>query len=179
MRRVLHIFLALALCFSLSCTPVFATEPPTGPVYELMNDIETKASSPPSSFYNLGGDVNYYVGELIDLAATKGSYTRYYFATSSGSIYLKLNLERSGTTTNKSRTLQIKLYEKATASSNGVLLDTKTISFDTSPTIRRTSFSGLDPNKFYYLYFFNDSGTSASSSLDISAVAVVDDSFPA
>lgn len=179
MKKIMSIMLAIVMLFSVSVS-AFAAET-EGPVsesiiggYEISDNA--RASSVPTSFYNLGGD-NYYTATLIDLAANKGSYTKYYFATGTDSIYCKCDLERSGTTTDKNRKLTIYLYEKATASSSGVLVATKTISFSATEVTARRVFTGLDSNKFYYIRFFNTSASSASSSMDISGSILVDDSY--
>lgn len=88
-----------------------------------------------------------------------------------------MNLERSGTTTGRERELQVKLYEKNSASATGALVSTKIISFDTAEATRRAVFSGLDVNKFYYIYFYNSSSDSSGSSLDISGQITIDDSY--
>lgn len=83
-------------------TTAFASESEL-PVNEVIiggDSLEYRAPNPPTLFYNLGGS-GQYTATLIDLAANRGSYTKYYFATSTGEIYLKFDLERSGTTTNK------------------------------------------------------------------------------
>ena len=178
MKKIIGFLLAVSMCMGLVCMPAMAADTIEGPVHEVMvvDEIETRAETAPTDFYNLGGDNNY-TGTLTDLAAGKGSYTKCYFATGTGNIYVKLDLERSGTTTNKSRTLNVVLYEKAKASSIGVEKDTKTVTFEEAETTRRVSFSGLDPNKFYYINFYNDSGDKPSSSLDISATALIDDTY--
>lgn len=177
MKRFASLALVLAMCFSIACVPASAAEQ-EGPVYEIMSvyDAQTRAKDTPSEFYNLGGD-NYYEGSLIDLAATKGSYTKYYFATGTGKIYIKMDLERSGTTTNKERSLEIRLYEKSSATATGTLFDTRTVSFNTAEATKRVVFTGLDSNKFYYVYFYNTSGNSTGSSLDVSCTAIIDDSY--
>lgn len=180
MKRFVSLVLGLAMCLSIACGSASAAEVGEieGPVYEVMtvDDGISRSNMTPVVFYNLGGD-NYYTGSLIDLAAARGSYTLYYFATGTGNIYVKMDLERSGTTTNKDRSLEIRLYEKSTASSAGTLVGTKTVSFNTAEATRRVVFTGLDCNKFYYVYFYNTSGSSSSSSLDISCTATIDDSF--
>lgn len=177
MKHFVGLFLALMMCLSIACIPASASEI-EGPVHEIMviDNGYARERTAPSSFYNLGGN-NYYTGELIDLAATRGSYTLYYFATGTGNIYVKMNLERSGTTTGRERELQVKLYEKNSASATGALVSTKIISFDTAEATRRAVFSGLDVNKFYYIYFYNSSSDSSCSSLDISGQITIDDSY--
>lgn len=177
MKKALSLLLALVMCFGLISNTAFAAEI-DGPVSEVIvgGMPDTRASNPPSQFYNLGG-TNKYTATLIDLAANRGSYTLYYFATGTGSIYVKCDLERSGTTTNKERDLIIYLYEKETATSTGTLRDTATIRFNEAEVTKRCSFSGLDSNKFYYLRFYNNSSTDPGDSLDISGTIIVDDSY--
>ena len=86
-------------------------------------------------------------------------------------------MERSGTTTNKDRDLIVYLYEKETAYTTGTLLDTATIHFNEAEVTERRSFSDLDPNKFYYLRFYNNSSTDPGDSLDISGTIIVDDGY--
>lgn len=177
MKKIVSILLVFTMCFTLFCTTASASEI-ENPVYETIigGEVNTRASSAPSSFYNLGGDNNY-TATLIDLAASKGSYTKYYFATSTGNIYLRCSLERSGTTTDKNRYLIIYLYEKADATSSGKLLKTETIHFKTAETTIHKSFTELDTNKFYYIRFYNNSSTDSGSSLDISGTILVDDTY--
>lgn len=75
------------------------------------------------------------------------------------------------------RKLEVRLYEKATASSIGSIKKTETIEFDTSEVTERVSFTGLDVDKFYYISFFNVSSTNAGSRLDISGTALIDDTY--
>lgn len=178
LKKVFAVVMAAAMLLTCGGITAFAAEP-SGPVYETIvggDDANLRASTAPSSFYNLGGNNNY-TATLIDLAATRGSYTMYYFATGTGKIYLKCDLVRSGTTTNTNREMKVYLYEKATASSAGTLKSTATISFSSAEYTVRKSFTGLDSNKFYYLRFYNSSDTSASSSRDISGSILVDDSY--
>ncbi len=177
-KKYVSIILALVMVTGVFSTTAFAAEI-EGPVNEVIiggESSETRASDTPKQFYNLGGD-NYYTATLIDLAAARGSYTKYYFATGTGRIYLKCDLERSGTTTDKKRELIIYLYEKATATSSGSLIATRTINFTSAEYTTRRLFTGLDCNKFYYIRFYNNSSTSPASSMDISGTILVDDSY--
>ena len=177
-KKYVSIILALVMITGVFSTTAFAAEI-EGPVNEVIiggDSSENRAPTPPKLFYNLGGS-NQYTATLIDLAANRGSYTKYYFATSTGSIYLKCDLERSGTTTNKNRELIIYLFEKATATSSGTLVATRTVNFTSPEWTARRSFSGLDCNKFYYIRFFNNSSTDPASSMDISGTILVDDSY--
>ena len=103
-KKYLSLLLAVVMIASVFSTTAFASESEL-PVNEVIiggDSLEYRAPNPPTLFYNLGGS-GQYTATLIDLAANRGSYTKYYFATSTGEIYLKFDLERSGTTTNKNR----------------------------------------------------------------------------
>ena len=105
-KKYLSLLLAVVMIASVFSTTAFASESEL-PVNEVIiggDSLEYRAPNPPTLFYNLGGS-GQYTATLIDLAANRGSYTKYYFATSTGEIYLKFDLERSGTTTNKNREL--------------------------------------------------------------------------
>lgn len=107
-KKYLSLLLAVVMIASVFSTTAFASESEL-PVNEVIiggDSLEYRAPNPPTLFYNLGGS-GQYTATLIDLAANRGSYTKYYFATSTGEIYLKFDLERSGTTTNKNRELII------------------------------------------------------------------------
>lgn len=99
-KKYLSLLLAVVMIASVFSTTAFASESEL-PVNEVIiggDSLEYRAPNPPTLFYNLGGS-GQYTATLIDLAANRGSYTKYYFATSTGEIYLKFDLERSGTTT--------------------------------------------------------------------------------
>lgn len=181
MKRFCALLLAASMCLSLFCSSAMAVET-EGPACETIvggYDIsdQARASADPSAFYNLSGDNNYYTAELIDLAASKGSYTRYYFATGTEHIYVKCDLMRSGTTTNLDRELKIHLYEKASATAVGTLIVTRTVNFSEAEVTARKIFYGLDAHKFYYIRFVNNSSTSSSSSYDISGTILIDDIY--
>lgn len=179
MKRIFALVLAFTLSFCALCSPAFASEgegqnlpSEAVSVYE----IEPRKDTPPTDFKNLAGNNNY-EGTLIDLAAGRGSYTKYYFATGTGNIYVKMDLMRSGTTTTLGRSLQVRLYEKETANSAGVWTQTRDVSFETSDATKRVVFAGLSADKFYYISFYNTSSSSTGSRLDISGTALIDDTY--
>ena len=181
MKRFLVLTLALTLSLGVLCSPAFASENEArtqGVIIEAMydNDVELRLAEPPREYKNLGGSNNY-TANIVDLAAARGTYTKYYFTTSTGKIYVKTDLVRSGTTATVDRKLEVRLYEKATASSIGSIKKTETIEFDTSEVTERVSFTGLDVDKFYYISFFNVSSTNAGSRLDMSGTALIDDTY--
>lgn len=175
-KKYVSIILALVMVTGVFSSTAFAAEI-EGPVNEVIiggESSEMKAPKPPSAFYNLGGS-NQYTATLIDLAANRGSYTKYYFATSTGKIYLKCELERSGTTTDKNRELIIYLYEMSSANASGSLVAAATVNFTTAEHTAWFVCKNLDNNKFYYFRFFNNSSTDPGSSMDISGSIIIDD----
>lgn len=177
MKKIVSLLFVFTLLLSMATT-TFAAEMGSGSVSVpiIREEDSIQASSAPKDFKNLGG-ANSYTATLIDLAASRSSFTKYYFATGTGKIYLKCDLERSGTTSNKDRQLTVKLYRKDKASSSGVLAQTKTINFSEAEVTKRISFTGLDCNKFYYIEFKNSSASYPSCSRDISASILVDDNY--
>ena len=163
-KKYLSLLLAVVMIASVFSTTAFASESEL-PVNEVIiggDSLEYRAPNPPT---------------LIDLAANRGSYTKYYFATSTGEIYLKFDLERSGTTTNKNRELIIYVYEKKTASDTGTLVTAATINFTTAEYTTQLKCYNLDTNKFYYFRFFNNSNSNPASSMDISGSIIIDDTY--
>ena len=177
-KKYLSLLLAVVMIASVFSTTAFASESEL-PVNEVIiggDSLEYRAPNPPTLFYNLGGS-GQYTATLIDLAANRGSYTKYYFATSTGEIYLKFDLERSGTTTNKNRELIIYVYEKKTASDTGTLVTAATINFTTAEYTTQLKCYNRDTNKFYYFRFFNNSNSNPASSMDISGSIIIDDTY--
>lgn len=180
MKRIFSLVLSVAICIGVLCTSVSASVPKNqGQLLTAVDnsEVEPRIETAPKEFYNLGGTNKYDQLQLIDLAAARGSYTRYYFATATGRIYVKLDLERSGLSQPPERSLTITLYEKNTASATGTAKETKTVTFNTITAEKRVSFAGLDSNKFYYLLFYNDSGFHPGQNLNISCTGIVDDSY--
>ena len=177
-KKYLSLLLAVVMIASVFSTTAFASESEL-PVNEVIiggDSLEYRAPNPPTLFYNLGGS-GQYTATLIDLAANRGSYTKYYFATSTGEIYLKFDLERSGTTTNKNRELIIYVYEKKTASDTGTLVTAATINFTTAEYTTQLKCYNLDTNKFNNFRFFNNSNSNPASSMDISGSIIIDDTY--
>ena len=154
-KKYLSLLLAVVMIASVFSTTAFASESEL-PVNEVIiggDSLEYRAPNPPT---------------LV---------TKYYFATSTGEIYLKFDLERSGTTTNKNRELIIYVYEKKTASDTGTLVTAATINFTTAEYTTQLKCYNLDTNKFYYFRFFNNSNSNPASSMDISGSIIIDDTY--
>lgn len=177
MKKIVSLLFVFTLLLSMATT-AFAAEMGSGSVSMPIIREEDSIQAPraPKDFKNLGG-ANSYTATLIDLAASMSSFTKYYFATGTGRIYLKCDLERSGTTTNKERQLTVNLYRKDKASSSGVFEKKTTINFSEAEITKRVLFTGLNCDKFYYIEFKNSSASNASSRRDISASILVDDNY--
>lgn len=173
-KRFLSLGMAIVMMLSL-CVTAFAApcalEVPLGD--NPPSSITPYASTPPTNHKNLG-TATAYKATLTDLAASKSSYTLYYFSTPTGKIYLNCDLRASGTTDPLDRELDILLYDF-----DGFLIDSKTVEFNdriSAPSSRRI-FANLDPDQFYYIKFRNSSGTSIRDHLDISGTILIDDVF--
>lgn len=166
--------LLLAVCLSLSLmTPCFAASAVVVAANSTQEStiIEPRADVVPTEYRNLSNAD--YTAQLLDLAATKSSLTKYYFTTGTGEIKLSFDLERSGTTQETKRVLTVYLYERP---SNGYWFTEKdpvSVTFYTTEHSATRSFTGLDPDHFYYLKFKNESSTSSGARMDISGTILV------
>lgn len=155
---------------------IYAPEIDEGIASESIADLidpgmsEIQAARTPDQHWNL--TASSYTAKLINLKASYGSYTLYYFSTASGIIHLDCNMLRSGTTETMGRAMKIELYEKDTPTSSGKLFLSRWIYFAKDEN-RTALFAGLDPNRFYYIRFYNGSGSSASSNRDISGTITI------
>lgn len=181
MKRLIALFVCFVLCIGImnvSVDAAGATIDGEGKTIGIADSIN--ASYPPSTnadhYFNLSIANNYYTATLTDLAASMGSYTSKYFSTGTGSIFLKCDLLRSGTTNPMSRQLLIKLYKRSGSSYYGTYVSQEVVNFSSDGTFRRVFFN-LDPNCFYYIYFYNNSSTDPSSSRDISGSIIIDDVY--
>ena len=181
MKRIIALFVCLVLCvgiMNVSVDAAGATIDGEGKTIGLADSIN--ASNPPptnvSYYFNLSTVNNYYTATLTDLAAARGSYTRKFFSTGTGAIFLKCDLLRSGTTNPMSRQLIIKLYKRSGSSYYGTYVSQEVVNFDSDGTYRRVLMH-LDTNCFYYLYFYNNSSSNPNSSQDISGSIIIDDVY--
>ena len=137
MKKIISVVLCLALSFSLTA-PVFATDTGEiqGPIHEILygEDELARAATFPSanSYYNLGAG-NYYIATIPDLAPTKTTFTRYYFSTPTESMYLKLNFEHSGLSSDLHRMITVELWHVLTPGTEGTLHDSRTIAYSSTP----------------------------------------------
>lgn len=181
MKRIIALLVSIVLCIGItngSADASGVTISGEGKTIGVTESID--ASYPPSTntnnYFNLSTANNYYTATLLDLAAACGSYTAKYFSTGTGAIFLKCDLLRSGTTDPVARQLTIRLFKRSGSSSNATLVSQEVINFSSDGTFRR-AFMQLDTNCFYYIYFYNSSSTSPSSSRDISGSIIVDDVY--
>lgn len=169
MKRIISLVMAIAISLSVLIIPASATEI-QGPVVQVivggddMND-NMRAPNPPTTHHNLSD--RSYVAELYDLAASKGSFTLYYFTTSTKKISLYCDLLRSGSTQKLTRKLEIRLYEKNANETSYHYLKSKNVEF-TADFVTTVDFTSLNNDNFYYIRFVNNSSDDPADSLDIS-----------
>lgn len=179
MKKIISVVLCLALSFSLTA-PVFATDTGEiqGPIHEILygEDELARAATFPSanSYYNLGAG-NYYIATIPDLAPTKTTFTRYYFSTPTESMYLKLNFEHSGFSSDLHRMITVELWHVLTPGTEGTLHDSRTIAYSSTPDTWNLSFRGLEKNDFYYVRFKNISSTNVGDGKTISGKCTISD----
>lgn len=174
MKKLISLALAIAISLSMFILPVSAAEY-QGPVDQVivggddMND-NTRAANPPTTHHNLSNKD--YIAVLQDLAASKGSYTKCYYTTSTKQIELTCSLQRSGTTSTLTRELEIRLYERKKDETSFNYVNSQNVTFSTDVT-RTVSFTNLDNDNFYYFRFVNNSSNNPADKLDISGSIVI------
>lgn len=179
MKKVVSFVLAVCLSMSLA-VPAFATSDTSLTDSAVISAVDGKTSfgdvaeplaeTVPTSHRSLN---RAYTAELIDLAATKSSLTRYYFSTQTSEINLEFDLERSGTSTIESRKLTVYLYEKKSGSSSWKRVDSFEVSWSEKSHTADGQFSDLKSDSFYYIKFTNDSSTTSKSRADISGTITI------
>ena len=164
MKRVKHILaMFCAVCCAILClVPAFASVP------EIPEEVTPYAAEPPGEgdFFNLAYG-NYYA--VIDrLAADRGTYSRCYFSTGSGTIVVNADLTVYGDSDDDNRTFYLTFYDYET----GAQVWSRSGAFYESGEFEYT-ITGLNPNKFYFFLFSNNSDDSASSGKAISGTIVL------
>lgn len=91
---------------------------------------------------------------VVNLCEGCGTYTRYYFNTTSGKLTIGGTLNSSGDENNKSRNAKIELYE---VNKSGAI-DSYTVSQFTESTSLSHTFRNLSANKNYYIRIVNTTG---------------------
>lgn len=179
MKKIISAILCLTLSFSLAA-PVFASDAgeTQGPIYETLygEDELARAASYPgaASHHNLGGG-NDYIASIPDLAPTKTTFTKFYFSTPTESMYLQLNLEHSGLSSDLHRMITVELWHVLTPGTEGTLHDSRNIAYSSTPDTWNLSFRGLEKNDFYYVRFKNISSKNVGDGRTISGTCTISD----
>lgn len=170
-RKIMAFIMAIAIMVPITVNASAAAGPqdamPAREVTTTSSDTPIlRAPEAPKEYMNL--DTSSYTAKLRKLAATKGSYSLYYFSTSNGTIAFNGSVQAVGVTDPNSRSFTLTLYEFNT----GTFVDSVDFSFTKEAEFKH-AFNGLSKNKTYYFKFVNTSNTSSSGSRDISADIVV------
>lgn len=112
-------------------------------------DATTRAADIPTESVALP-----YYATVVNLCEGCGTYTRYYFNTTSGKLTIGGTLNSSGDENNKSRNAKIELYE---VNKSGAI-DSYTVSQFTESTSLSHTFRNLSANKNYYIRIVNTTG---------------------
>lgn len=134
----------------------------------------TRAADRPTKFYNITAK-GPYKATLLDLRSNTGTNTLYYFTTSTGSFTLEYDLKESGDTgENIDRYIEFQLYERVSLTDDWELLDTQEACIwgVHSGTI---TFDGLNENNSYFFRFYNSTGYSQYSKMNISGTVTIDE----
>lgn len=157
----------LTLAMSVSA---FAAEPETATTSvedgttmseSVEDDIQSRASDIPSSSHDLP-----YQATVTDLCEDCGTYTKYYFRTSTGNFTIGGNLSSSGDQNTKSRKAKIELYEVG----SNTCIDSYTVPEFTGSTTLSHTFRNMDPDKNYYFRIKNTTGWGVWKNLWISGL---------
>lgn len=157
MKKLSALLLVGVLTLAMSVS-AFAAEPEmaTTPVEDeatLSEDAEdntqSRASNVPSSSHDLP-----YQATVTDLCEDCGTYTKYYFHTSTKKFTIGGTLSSSGDQNTKSRKAKIELYEVG----SNTCVDSYPVPEFTGSTTLNHTFQNLDPNKNYYFRIRNTTG---------------------
>ncbi len=152
MEKLFSLLLVCALAFTMSvsafaaeATPSTEKEPPA----QTEMDATTRAAEIPTESAALP-----YYATVVDLCEGCGTYTKYYFNTSSGQLTIGGTLKSSGDQNDKSRNAKIELYE---VNKSGAI-DSYTVPQFTGSTSLSHTFRNLSANKSYYIRIVNTTG---------------------
>lgn len=156
MKKMLAMILACVLTFSLSI-PAFAADaaPATGTsdvcVSAAQGDTQIApcAADRPTSLGSLP-----YSATVTNLCEGCGTYTLYYFRTTTGKLKIGGTLNSSGDKNDTSRYAEIELYEV----NNDTAIDCYTIDQFAGSTNLNHTFQNLSSSKNYYLLIKNTTG---------------------
>ena len=173
-KRFITFVLALALALSIMTTSyaVDEVEAEELTAIDMQSDIETRAITEPTRYKNLSSGS--YEARIIDLPPTRSTLTNYYFSTGTGTIKLTYNLTHSGTSESVTRVLKAYLFEREERDIFWTEVKGTTVSYKGQDGFTTTrSFTGLDPDQFYYIEFANESDASYTSKYDISGTVII------
>lgn len=152
MKKLFSMLLVCALALSMSVSAFAAeTTPPAEeePTAQTEMDATTRASEIPTSSTDLP-----YEATVVNLCEGCGTYTKYYFNTSTGKITIGGTLTSSGDQNDKSRYAEIELYEVNKAGA----VDSYTVPQFTGSTSLSHTFKNLSSDKNYYIRIVNTTG---------------------
>ena len=152
MKKLFSMLLVCALALSMSVSAFAAeTTPPAGeePTAQTEMDATTRASEIPTSSTDLP-----YEATVVNLCEGCGTYTKYYFNTSTGKITIGGTLTSSGDQNDKFRYAEIELYEVNKAGA----VDSYTVPQFTGSTSLSHTFKNLSSDKNYYIRIVNTTG---------------------
>ena len=152
MKKLFSLLLVCALAFTMSVSAFAAEAAPSTekePPAQTEVDATTRAEDIPTESAALP-----YYATVVNLCEGCGTYTRYYFNTTSGKLTIGGTLNSSGDENNKSRNAKIELYE---VNKSGAI-DSYTVSQFTESTSLSHTFRNLSANKNYYIRIVNTTG---------------------
>ena len=109
MKKLFSLLLVCALAFTMSVS-AFAAEAASSTEIEPPAQTEMDATTRAAEITTESAALPYYA-TVVDLCEGCGTYTKYYFNTSSGQLTIGGTLNSSGDENNKSRNAKIELYE--------------------------------------------------------------------
>ena len=150
MKKLFSLLLVCALAFTMSVS-AFAAEAASSTEKEPPAQTEMDATT--AEIPTESATLPYYA-TVVDLCEGCGTYTKYYFNTSSGQLTIGGTLNSSGDENNKSRNAKIELYE---VNKSGAV-DSYTVPQFTGSTSLSHTFRNLSANKSYYIRIVNTTG---------------------
>lgn len=128
------------------------------------------AETTPTSLWNLSAGK--YQAQIINLAAARTTNTARYFTTGNGVITINFHFTPTGSSSDSSRIMTIKLYRRSGETDSWRIVETRRVTFSTYTT-DTMYFYNLDPNMQYYIAFINSSGATPGLSMDINGYASI------
>lgn len=128
------------------------------------------ADTTPTSLWNLSAGK--YQAQIINLAAARTTNTARYFTTGNGVITINFHFTPTGSSSDSSRIMTIKLYRRSGETDSWRIVETRRVTFSTYTT-DTMYFYNLDPNMQYYIAFINSSGATPGLSMDINGYASI------